>query len=71
MCTGWAGIISREGIRWHTDIVRSAITNGPGGLTNTVGVRAVIAGNGAILKTCSLVASTVDGVVTPGVRTSI
>ena len=58
-------------VLWHTYVIRARCANGPGCLTNTVGVRTVITGDGAILKTCTLVASTRDAVTAPSVCTCI
>ena len=71
MGSGRTAVVRREGIRWHTDVVRARRANGPGSLTNTVGVCTVIARDGAVFKTCTLVAGTADGVGTPGVGASI
>ena len=61
------GIVRSELRAWDTDEVRRTVANGSCGLTNAVAVRAVIAGNRAVLKACAGVASTTDVAGSPSI----
>ena len=53
-------VISRKCVGWDADKVCARKSNDARGLTNTVAVSAVVAGNGAVFETCTLVAGTAD-----------
>ena len=67
MGAGRTGVVVRKLVAWDTYKVCGWVTDGSRRLTDTIGIVAVIASDGAVLKACTGVAGTVDGIAAPRV----